>query len=653
MVHSCADPASSASGADSLRDGIACVQTFSSNSSVKVAQNTIAHLQFAVQELGVGSSSRKEAVQSLGLFYEKLQQPYKAESLYTKHLELQENDSEILTRLGCLYLRLGKRAVAFTTLEKAMKLDPKNDHAAAFLGLLLKLQDQHQRAVPLLRRGLQLKDPMDKHLMYLNLGDALQRLGQLIEVRVLNKKAVEQGVFADEYQRPVYMYKGLRSFPLWYLDESIDEDEAGDADAEVDASKPLRRIQRKGRAHDAHLEVVRMLEEPDNFEVIQREALAVIQDERKRANFVNNPQRLVVGAGDATEVVRLALHKVKLAVKELLGWSKVERGGAEITHNAALPDDPAFSSAATSAASAATSSSSSAFSSSELGSALHATLPSWSQLYFFEHGYKDHKNCRACPRTCALLEAVPALINCTHCDAKLSLALPGLAVRPHCGPSNARIRIHLGIGGLRGASIKVGRESEEEADTKPTDGGNISWAEGRAFAFDDSFEHDLVHHGTTPRLVLIVDVWHPDLTMNGSNPLIAPPITTGGDPVVLTSTIPLVSPPTSVIQNNPAEYNKGGHTGGDAELVLPLLGLLLFVGVFLYCYFKYFLFPLVLKGRKWRWSANEGSEDENEDKDEDGDGDEDEARKRTGGTSRNSARSREPAGLRRRKAGGQ
>lgn len=30
--------------------------------------------------------------------------------------------------------------------------------------------------------------------------------------------------------------------------------------------------------------------------------------------------------------------------------------------------------------------------------------------------------------------------------------------------------------------------------------------------FDDSFEHEVWHNGTSVRLVLIVDVWHPDLT---------------------------------------------------------------------------------------------------------------------------------------------
>ena len=35
------------------------------------------------------------------------------------------------------------------------------------------------------------------------------------------------------------------------------------------------------------------------------------------------------------------------------------------------------------------------------------------------------------------------------------------------------------------------------------------WAEGKVLAFDDSFMHDVAHHGKQPRIVLIVDMWHP------------------------------------------------------------------------------------------------------------------------------------------------
>ena len=36
--------------------------------------------------------------------------------------------------------------------------------------------------------------------------------------------------------------------------------------------------------------------------------------------------------------------------------------------------------------------------------------------------------------------------------------------------------------------------------------------EGKAYVFDDSFEHEAWHDGEETRLILIVDFWHTDLT---------------------------------------------------------------------------------------------------------------------------------------------
>lgn len=39
-----------------------------------------------------------------------------------------------------------------------------------------------------------------------------------------------------------------------------------------------------------------------------------------------------------------------------------------------------------------------------------------------------------------------------------------------------------------------------------------TWEEGKALIIDDSFDHEVWHNGSTFRLILIVDFWHPDLT---------------------------------------------------------------------------------------------------------------------------------------------
>ena len=35
--------------------------------------------------------------------------------------------------------------------------------------------------------------------------------------------------------------------------------------------------------------------------------------------------------------------------------------------------------------------------------------------------------------------------------------------------------------------------------------------DGHAIVFDDSFEHDVIHEGADPRIVLVLDAWHPEL----------------------------------------------------------------------------------------------------------------------------------------------
>ncbi len=38
------------------------------------------------------------------------------------------------------------------------------------------------------------------------------------------------------------------------------------------------------------------------------------------------------------------------------------------------------------------------------------------------------------------------------------------------------------------------------------------WQEGQVLVFDDSFEHEVWHNGTSDRIILSIDVWHPAVT---------------------------------------------------------------------------------------------------------------------------------------------
>ena len=89
-------------------------------------------------------------------------------------------------------------------------------------------------------------------------------------------------------------------------------------------------------------------------------------------------------------------------------------------------------------------------------------------------------------------------------NVKFSAVQPGTYIRPHTGPTNERLRIHLTLLHTGGARIRVGHEWR-------------SWEEGKAIIFDDSWEHEVMHTGKDIRVVVICDIWHPELPESQRN----------------------------------------------------------------------------------------------------------------------------------------
>lgn len=112
---------------------------------------------------------------------------------------------------------------------------------------------------------------------------------------------------------------------------------------------------------------------------------------------------------------------------------------------------------------------------------------------------RNDELCRRCPVTAQTVESMPLCRNFGF--AMFSGAEPGTHIAPHCGSSNLRLRHHLGveIPEPEAARIRVGTEWRH-------------WEQDRAIAFDDAFDHEVVHEGKQLRVVLSVDVWHPSLT---------------------------------------------------------------------------------------------------------------------------------------------
>ncbi|CAH0405476.1 unnamed protein product [Chilo suppressalis] len=123
----------------------------------------------------------------------------------------------------------------------------------------------------------------------------------------------------------------------------------------------------------------------------------------------------------------------------------------------------------------------------------------WSQLDLFVRGREVPDRCKRAPVTCSIVKGENAAAGCRRGQIKFSSMAAGTHVRPHVGPTNCRLRMHLGLSNTKDTYIRVDQEIRQ-------------WREGRVLLFDDSFEHEVWHNGTGTRLVLIVDVWHPYLT---------------------------------------------------------------------------------------------------------------------------------------------
>ena len=104
------------------------------------------------------------------------------------------------------------------------------------------------------------------------------------------------------------------------------------------------------------------------------------------------------------------------------------------------------------------------------------------------------ENCKHFPKTIKTLKS----IDQSFTSVKFSSILPGTHIRPHTGPTNERLRIHLTLEHKGGARIRVHDEWH-------------TWPEGQAIIFDDSWEHEVLNEGQHERTVLILDIWHPEL----------------------------------------------------------------------------------------------------------------------------------------------
>lgn len=126
--------------------------------------------------------------------------------------------------------------------------------------------------------------------------------------------------------------------------------------------------------------------------------------------------------------------------------------------------------------------------------------PEWSAFYLWKYGERVEANAARCPRTMQALAKVPLVhVRGRSPSVLFSRLEPGAHIPPHSGLVNTRCICHLPLIVPAGCEFRVGNE------TRP-------WVEGRAWAFDDTIEHEAWNRSRETRVILLFEVWRPELT---------------------------------------------------------------------------------------------------------------------------------------------
>ena len=126
----------------------------------------------------------------------------------------------------------------------------------------------------------------------------------------------------------------------------------------------------------------------------------------------------------------------------------------------------------------------------------------WNAFFFYRHGERYDDNCARCPKTAAILAALPTLqrIRDHAPEVCFSLLTPGAHILPHRGVTNTRLVTHFPLIVPQGdLGLRVGGETHV-------------WQENRCITFDDTYEHEAWNRTEHTRVVMLLDVWNPHLS---------------------------------------------------------------------------------------------------------------------------------------------
>ena len=126
-----------------------------------------------------------------------------------------------------------------------------------------------------------------------------------------------------------------------------------------------------------------------------------------------------------------------------------------------------------------------------------------------DEGIWNSSSSITCPVTHSLLQQL-SVCECSFGYVYFSVLSPHTYIDPHCGATNAKLRLQLPLIHKRAAA----RTTTVFSDCSITVNGECRpYVPGKVIVFDDSFTHSVRNDGDdSERVVLLVDLWHPDLT---------------------------------------------------------------------------------------------------------------------------------------------
>ena len=100
-----------------------------------------------------------------------------------------------------------------------------------------------------------------------------------------------------------------------------------------------------------------------------------------------------------------------------------------------------------------------------------------------------------------MIQQFPEASGCPKCKASFSLIDGHTHIPAHAGPTNGRLRAHLGLVVPKKGDIHMRIANQ-----------TVGWKPGQWTIIDDSFEHEIVNDSDGQRLIFLVDFMHPDIS---------------------------------------------------------------------------------------------------------------------------------------------